>query len=405
MFKQIFLFCFILMIIAVSSFAQKKVNSLQQQKKKIESDISKTNLLINKTKSEQKLNIESLSLVQNNISSRKTLISTIDKYLAILSNEIEKKTKRITELQENLVVLKDNYANMVVFAYRSRNTYQQLMYVFASENISQVYRRMSYLKIYSDHRIAQAKEIKKQSESIVSELELLNLKRIEQENLLGQKTKELKSLDSEQAKYQQILTKLQSRQQELTKDLNAKKKQAAQLDRQIENAIAAEARAERERRRVLERKNKKEADKVAKFEKTVSDKFARLKGLLKLPVVNGVIITGFGIHNHPVLKGIKVTSNGIDILSVEGAVVSVVAEGVVRKVFNTGLVTSVLIQHGEYYTVYTYLKSVTVKAGEKLKARQPIGLIQKPSDSDKAILHFELWEQSVKQDPQDWFIK
>ncbi len=394
-----------LLLWSFSLAAQNSVKKLEQQKKQVESDIAYTNSLIDKTKSEQQAGLDNLNLIQSNITSRKDLISSIDNQLIVLSLEIADKQKRIAVLYDNLAKLKENYAKMIAFAYRNRNTYTQLMYILAADDLNQAYRRMSYLKTYSDHRVKQARNITQQSEAISQELSALKMKKAEQEYLLSQKTVELVALDVEEKQYQATLVDLQAREKELRKDLEAKKKQAARLNRQIEDAIAEEARREEARRREVERKNKAAAVKMAEDELADNVKFEKLRGHLPMPVAKGVVVTRFGVYDHPVLKGIKVTSNGIDISTSTGAVAMVVAEGVVRRIFTTGAVTSIMVQHGFYYTVYTHLTAVTVQVGDRLRARQAIGMVTPAPDSDRAILHFELWRQTVKQDPERWLAK
>ncbi|MDR3328873.1 MAG: peptidoglycan DD-metalloendopeptidase family protein [Prevotellaceae bacterium] len=392
-----------LLCAAPLAVGQDVVKDLEQQKKQLESDIAYTKTLIDKTKQAQKTNLDNLNLIQVNITSRRSFINHIDKQLVILSTEIAEKQKKVANLYSDLAQLKENYARMLNFAYRNQAVHHQLMYVFASDDLNQAYRRMTYLKAYSEHRVRQAKNIVLQSENLNKELEALRQKKQEQEYLLNQKTVELVALDVEEKQYQAVVQSLRRRESELMRDLEAKKKQAVMLNKQIESAIAEETRREEQRRREAEKKGKETAQKKATTDQATTDKFEKLYGKLPMPVAKGVLVTRFGIYEHPVLKGIKVTSNGIDISTNEGAAVSVVADGVVRKIFITGSVTSVLVQHGLYYTVYTHLKAVSARSGDAVKARQRIGLVA-ASDDDRAILHFELWKQTVKQDPERWLV-
>ncbi|MDR1417114.1 MAG: peptidoglycan DD-metalloendopeptidase family protein, partial [Prevotellaceae bacterium] len=385
--------------------AQSAIQNLEQQKKQIEADIAYTNSLIAKTQSEQKANLDNLNLIQANLVSRQEYIDQIDKLLASLSVEIVNRQKKVALLYDELARLKENYARMLNFAYRNRLPHMQLMYILGSEDFSQAYRRITYLKAYSEHRISQAKSISKQSEELKSELTALKIQKTEQQLLFNQKTIELLALDVEEKEYQSIIYTLQTREKELMQDLEVKKKRALLLNTQIQAAIAEETRREAERRREIEKRNKEMAAKVVADERTLTLRFETQRGNLPVPVARSVVVTHFGVYEHPVLKGIKVTSNGIDLSTTDGAVVSVVADGVVRKIFTTGSVTSLLIQHGLYYTVYTHLKGITVRVGDAVHARQPIGMVTPAPDSDRAILHFELWRQTAKNDPEEWLSK
>ncbi|MDR0567025.1 MAG: peptidoglycan DD-metalloendopeptidase family protein [Prevotellaceae bacterium] len=385
--------------------AKNAVKNLEQQKTQLEKDIAYTSELINRTQSEQKANLDNLNLIQANLATRKSYIEEIDKQLTAISVEVVAKQKIIATLHDDLTRLKDNYAKMLRFAYRNRTPYLQLMFILSSDDFDQAYWRITYLKAYSTHRINQADNISRQSEALKSELSALMVKKTEHQYLLNQKTIELLALDAEEKDYQATLYALQTKEKELRRDLEAKKKQAAQLNEQIQAAIAEEAHREAERRRKIEQKNKEMAAKFIADEHALTLKFEKQHGTLPSPVARSIVVTHFGVYEHPVLKGIKVTSNGIDLSTTEGAVVSVVADGVVRRIFTTGSVTSVLIQHGLYYTVYTHLKGISVRVGDAVRAKQPIGLVASAPNSPRAILHFELWKQTAKQDPEDWLSK
>ncbi len=397
------IFILILLLSSLGLAAQSSsVKKLEQQKKQVEKDIAYTNTLINKTLSAQKVNLDNLNLIHTNIVSRKRLINSIDNQLTLLAAEIAEKQKQVARLYDDLGELKENYAKMVNFAYRNRNAYTQLMYVLAAEDLNQAYRRLSYLRAYSEHRINQANQITRQSDTINHKLLDLREKKAEQEYLFKQKTKELLALNAEEKQYQLTLSRLKTKEKELKKDLDKKRAQATKLNKQIEDAIAEEARREEARRREAAKKSKAAAAKMAEAEVVGNTKFEKMRGRLPMPVSKGVIVTRFGVYDHPVLKGIKVNSNGIDISTTDGAPVMVVADGTVRRVFSTGEVTNVLVQHGLYYTIYTHLKSITVKAGDEIRAQQVLGLVAVASDSDRAILHFELWRQMTKLDPELW---
>lgn len=392
----------LLILWATSAPAQNAVRNLERQKTQLEKDIEYTNSLINKTQSEQQASLDNLNLIQANLATRRKYIGEIDKQLAAISAEIVVKQQKIAVLYDELAELKKNYARMLNFAYRNRTPYTQLMFILSSEDFDQAYWRLTYLKAYSKHRISQANSISRQSGELKSELSALMIKKSEHQYLLSQKTVEMFALDAEEKAYQSTLYALQDREKELRRDLEAKKKQAAQLNEQIQAAIAEEAHREAERRRKMEQKNKEMAAKVVADEHTLTLKFEKQHGKLPSPVAQSIVVTRFGVYEHPILKGIKVLSNGVDLSTTDGAVVSVVADGVVRSIFPTGSVMSVLVQHGLYYTVYTHLKGITVRVGDAVRAKQPIGLVAPAPNSPRAILHFEIWKQTAKQNPEDW---
>jgi septal ring factor EnvC (AmiA/AmiB activator) len=294
---------------------------------------------------------------------------------------------------------------MLNFAYRNRMPYMQLMYVLGSDDFNQAYRRIAYLKAYSDHRISQARSISKQSEELKSELSALKTQKAEQQYLFNQKTIELLALDAEEKSYQATISVLQGKEKELRQDLEAKKKQASQLNTQIQNTIVEETRREAERRREVEKRSKEMAAKMAADERALTLQFEKQRGKFPHPVARSVVVTHFGVYDHPVVKDIKFPSNGIDLSTTDGAVVSVVADGVVSKIFTIGSTTNLIIKHGLYFTVYSHLKNITVHVGDVVRAKQPIGLVATTPDGDRAILHFEIWKQTTKYDPEEWLSK
>jgi septal ring factor EnvC (AmiA/AmiB activator) len=411
---------FVALLAAMPLFAQDAIKEMERKKQQMESDINYTSTLINQTQQKQRASVEHLELVKANIDKRRSLLKSIDARLLSLEQEIAMRQKKTVELSGNMEVLKEKYAQMLQVAYRSRNSYSQLMYVLASDNINQAYRRITYLRNFSDALLEHAHNIAVQNQALTAEITALQKSKLEQEILLRQKKEEVAELDDEVKNYEYIVAVLKKQQSVLMQDLEVKKQQAALLNRQIESAIAEEARREQERRQ-LEREHAERIERerlAAELKKNkgkvttpppprtvpvVDSRFEKLRGALALPVNKGVIVTKFGVHNHPVFQHIHVTSNGIDISTNVGAVVNVVADGIVRKIFTTNAVTSILVQHDIYYTVYTHVTNVRVSMGDMVRAGQPLGLVD--LTNDKAILHFELWKQMEKQDPEAWLAK
>jgi septal ring factor EnvC (AmiA/AmiB activator) len=388
-----------------STVAQNAIKNLERQKNQIEKDILYANSLITKTQSEQKVNLDNLNLIQANLVARRTYINEMDRQLSMLSAEIVDKQKRIASLYDELAYLKKNYAKMLNFAYRNRTPHTQLMFILSSSDFNQAYWRITYLKAYSEHRINQAKNIVRQSEALKSDLSALMLKKVEHQHLLNQKTIELLALDVEEKEYQTILYALQTKEAELRRDLEAKQKQAALFNKQIQTAIAEEALREEKRHREIEKQNKEMAAKIIADEQTLTLKFEKQLGNLPFPLAQSIVVNRFGVYKHPVLPDIMMICNGIDLSTTDGAVVSAVADGTVSQIFTNGPTTNVLVRHGIYLTAYFYLKGVTVRVGDTVHARQPIGMVATAPDSPYAILHFELWKQTTKQDPEKWLTK
>ena len=311
------------------------------------------------------------------------------------------------------------------------------MFILSAESFSQSMRRMRYLREYADWQKRQANDIVEKQAEISRKQAEMEKTRAEKRTLLGTRQEESKKLESEEASQKEEVQLLNKRQKDLKADLQKKRRQAEALNRQIEKQIAeeiaraeAEAKAARERaereRRAREQaaakgkpvpESKKEPireERVAdtkggyamtKAEKQLSDNFANNRGRLPYPVAGRhTIVATFGEQQHQELKYVRTSNSGIDIQTSPGADARAVFNGEVTRVFVVpGYNNSVIVRHGNYLTVYSNLSQVYVKAGDRVSTRQAIGRIYSdPEDGNSTILHFQLWKEKTKLNPQPW---
>ncbi len=138
----------------------------------------------------------------------------------------------------------------------------------------------------------------------------------------------------------------------------------------------------------------------------LSAEFEKNQGKLPWPIERGMISEYFGEHPHPVLKGIKVKSNGLNFICPSDATVYSVSKGIVSKIMEIpGMRNVVIIRHGEFLTVYSNLKNVMVKEGETVAALTKIGIAGEIKNEDNAEMHFELWKGKTPQNPISWLIR
>ncbi|MDX5320735.1 MAG: M23 family metallopeptidase, partial [Bacteroidota bacterium] len=242
------------------------------------------------------------------------------------------------------------------------------------------------------------------------QLELSNLEaiRMEKSNLLNKKEEEKTELEADKNEESQLVSSLKKKESELRKDLKAKQKAAKRLNDEINRIIKEELERARKEREEKEKKNPGGTKKGTEMTMTpeaaaLSANFTANKGKLPWPVEKGFIIRGFGEHRHPTLPNVKTVNNGIDIVTSDGANARAVFEGEVRAIFNVpGMQNAVMINHGEFFTVYTHLETVSVKKGDKVQTKQILGKVYKDPEDGKSIVHFELWKGNSKQDPETW---
>ncbi|HOY38556.1 MAG: peptidoglycan DD-metalloendopeptidase family protein [Bacteroidales bacterium] len=391
----IFLMLFCLM--ASVTFSQSR-KELENKKKKVLQDIDYTNKLLKENEAKKVDSYNNLLLINKKVESRQELILSIGEELAIIDEHIDDNKMVLDLMQEDLKRLKDEYAEMIYFAYKNRNTYSSIMFILSSEDFNQAYRRLMYLQQYSDYRKRQVLAIQSTQLMIENQIAKLDALKAEKQALLGEKNAEKEQLKEEQQQQSKTLNKYKNKEAELKKQLKKQQESAAQLQREIEKMIAEEV-------------NKSSGGKSNTYvltpsEKLVSTNFANNKGKLPWPVERGVIVSSFGKHAHPVLENVTIDNAGIDISTTEGAVVRAVFEGEVRRVFTLpGAQNAVIIRHGNYLSVYTHIAKVYVNTGDKVTTKQAIGSVYTDKEENKTIVHLEIWYESSKQNPASWLAK
>lgn len=359
----------------------------------IEKDIDYLNKQISSTQKKHKNTLQELVFIQKKVSNRKEMLKEIDTELKEQNLLISRKDKDLKELEQKLETLEQYYKHLILNTYKHRDSRIWFMYILASENIEQGYRRWKYLKNY-------AQAINKQGEEILQTKEKINKERAELVTLREQtlKTQQVRSneynkLLKEEAKSKAYAKSLSRNQSKYRKQLDQKKREAERLSREIQKMLAAA---------VKETPAQKTTPAVKADNVKLSADFQSNKGKLPWPVRNGVIIEKFGQHYHPVLKGVKLPfNNGINISTDAGSRVTSVFNGVVKQVIAIpGYNQCVLVQHGSYFTFYCKLATVAVKAGDKVSTGQEIGSLS--SSENTSTLHFELWYNTTKQNPELW---
>jgi septal ring factor EnvC (AmiA/AmiB activator) len=320
-----------------------------------------------------------------------------------LTDFIDQNAWLVSSLNADLEGLKKEYANMIVFAQRNQTNYSKLLFVLSSNSFNQAYKRLMYLRQYTEYRKRQAELIQWIRDLIQVKVGRLQQQRTEKETLLQSKKREADQLNNEKKQQGQYLTTLQQKQKEFEKKLHEQQAIEAQLSNEIQKIIEEEV-----------QKAKKKAKETGKTtyemtpeEKLASGQFEQNKHRLPWPVERGVITDHFGVHEHPVLKNIQVKNNGVDISTAQGTLARSVFAGEVSKVFMvSGGNYAVIIRHGKYLTVYSNLVKVQVKSGDKVSFKQSIGTISTDSEDDnKTVLKFQIWKENVKQDPEDWITR
>lgn len=393
--SKLFNIIFFLLLLSTSFSKGQTIQELENRKKKTEEEIKLTNQLLSDTEKKKIQNINELNLLNSKISLRKKLINDIETQIDLIEKEISNKNIIINGLNNDITKLKREYAKLIRFAWNNRSKMQILVYIFSSDDFSQAYRRMRFYQQLLKFREKQGKEIIQMQALMNDEIKKLAVRKIQFESLIDNKINEVESLNSEQKRFKLSVSQLKTREKQLRKELEERKKSMNELNRAIENLIAEEARKAKE---------SKETIRDARYLR-LSDGFSGNKGKLPWPSMQGVIVGDFGEHNHPVLKGVKIKNNGIDISMPAGSKINVIFEGEVKKVVSIpGSNIAVIIRHGDFLTVYSNLSKVFVKVGDVVKAQQEIGEIFSEQNTGKGILNLQIWHESKIQNPAHWLL-
>ncbi len=388
--KKIFLITLFIAITSISLFAQ-SISEQTKMREAIEREIILLDKQLLTNKSLQKTSTKELSFIQQKITNRKKLLSQIEVEIAFIDRESSQKQKEVEQLKSELDKLKERYAHLVYSSYKNRDKTVWVLYILASKNIEQGYRRWSYLRSYSGALKISAASIREKSEGLQKEMAKLAIMKEQSMSMKKQRELEYRSLALEEKKSKGIVSQLSKKEKEFRKQIENKRREVERLNREIER-ILAEATKE---------KGQAGAEEIAAA-RVLSNKFENNKGKLPWPVKEGVIIESFGQHNHPVFKHIKLPfNNGVNISTSLNAQVLAVFDGVVKQILvMPGYNQCVLVQHGNYYTFYTKIERVRVSTGDKLTTGQIIGTLAESEGN--SVLHFQLWNGTVKQNPEEW---
>ncbi len=387
-------------------FAQKQTKKdLENKKKQLQKEIENTNQLLSETKKNKKLSLNQLVMLNKKISVREELIATINKEISDLNYQINDSNESIKVLQNDLTKLKSEYAKMIYYAYKNQDAYSRLMFVFAARDFEQAFLRLKYFQQYSEYRHKQAERILSTKKTLNEKVQDLESKKTDKHVLLGSQENEKNNLTSEKSEKEQVFSQLQDQESKLKRDLEKKKKDAKELQQAIQRVIAKEL---EKAQKDAETANQPKPQKLTLTPESqqLSNSFASNRGKLPWPVAKGIISERFGVHPHPLMPNIDINNNGVDISTSAGSLTRAVFDGEVKAVVNMpGAGQFILIRHGEFLTIYSNLKDVYVKVGDKVKTKQNIGSIVYDEDDSKTLLHFEVWKGQTKMDPEDWLYK
>ena len=383
---------YVLMMLCVSASAVAQNTSAQEEKKaRLEREIAIIDKQLSENASKSNTMLADLSLIRKKVANRKALVEESDKEIRKLNDNIYLTQKQINKIQARVDTLTAHYARLVRSAYKNRDARVWYMYMLASENLGQAFRRYGYFKNLSSQMKNEAQEIRTVKEEL--ELERVHLGELkkEAETVKAARVKELNELKKDEAKVDKVVKQLNKDKKKYQQQLASKKKEVDALNREIERIVAAAMKAA----------SGKSGSNKTVVDTKLDEQFSKNKGKLPWPA-DGPVVDHFGKHYHPVYKNLQLPpNNGFDIALGKDTKIRAVFDGVVKQVMvMPGYNQCVLIQHGNYFTLYCKMKSIAVKEGDKVKTSDVLGTID--TINGQTQLHFELWKGSKPQNPEQW---
>ena len=375
---------------------QERQKKLEAQKISLKKEISQINNLISDSKKRSKNLANDLEDLQLKISVRDKLININNSQLNNLTSIINTQNDRISVLESDLINLKTEYEKIIYNSYKKRSAQMKLMFLFASENINQAFKRFQYFKQYSKYRKKQADRIVKVQNDIEDTVDSLVIIKNQKQKIIQENQDIKKSLSKEKKQQDDLFDSLLKNQKNYAAQISEKEKQAKLIDNEIEKLI---------RLAIAESNNNKNSTNFALTPegRIVSSNFQANRGRLPWPVKEGVIVRRFGTQPHPVVRTTTINSNGISIATSPNSIAYSVFDGEVLSVYGfSGGNPGVLIRHGKYISNYQNLSSIFVKKGDKINANDEIGIVFTNESSGKTILKFNIFNELKPENPTIW---
>lgn len=387
---------------------------LEERKAQIQKEIRENEKLLQSVKKKEKSAVNIVVIQSTKIKLKETLINTTEKQTKLLSNDMYINQVQINKLKKELGELKEDYAKMIVKSYKSRSSESRAMFILSSENFLQAYKRVQYMKQYTSYRKAQGEEIQTKSNELTNFNNKLDVQKTAKQKLIAENEKERLSLEKEKQEQLKLVSVIKKDKNKLAKDISKKQQEYKAIDRQI-NKLIREAIAAANRKAALEKAKanprapvSKAAVSSSKIEltpesKVIANNFRANRGRLPYPVAKGYVSLGYGDQTHPLFNTIKVHNSGVEITTDRGASARAVFGGEVTSVIVISPVNkAVMIQHGDYFTVYQNLSSVNVNKGDKVSIKESIGTVRTNGETGKTILKFLILQNTTYNNPEGW---
>ena len=385
--------------VVLSQSTTKRQQELEAQRVRLKNEIKQINELLFSSKKNRKNVVTEVEDLQVKLSVREELIKVTNAQVNLLTRKINLNERNISDQRKELEALKEDYAKMIQNSYASKSLQNRLMFLFSSENFLQAYKRIQYLKQYTQYRRKQGLAIAEKTQ-LLQELNKALIEEKSKKLVLVEENKTVQEqLKKERNDQENLIKSLRRKERSLAAQISKKEKEARAIDREIDRLIRAAIAASNK----AAGKRGKKTFELTPEAKLIAANFEANRGRLPWPLDKGVIIQGFGRQRHPVVKTTTIQSNGVTIATAPATQVRAVFEGEVMSVVTfKGSNPSVLIRHGNYITVYKNLGKLYVKKGDKVKAKEAIGEVFTNQQTGKTEIQFSIFNNVKVLNPKGW---
>ena len=387
----------LLIVLISTSLSSQTKQDLENQKKRIQDDIKKIELKLATNSKQKKLIVSNAEDINYKIKLQQNLINNINSQLNLILREIDRNENRLSDLKQRELILKDELSKMLLSAYKKKSNLNKLMFVFSSTSFQQAYKRIQYFKQYANFQNKTLSKIKINSNDIKNVIVVLDSQKANKKLLIDENEETKRDLNIEYTGLNNLIAEVNRNQKKYSAEIKQKQKLTREIDKKIQ--------------RLIEEALAKAKKKDGRFElteeaKLISKIFNDNKGKLPSPVIRGSVVLGFGKQPHPIVKTTTIQSNGVRIRTSSDVEARTIFNGEVYSIIKSKNNThTILIQHGNFFTVYKNLSDIYVKKGDKLKTKDSIGKIATDPLNGQTILSFSIFNNGVPQNPRFWIYK
>lgn len=387
----------LIILLIASDISSQNKQDLEKQKRQIQNDIKKIELKLSNSSKQKDLIISNAEDVNYKIRLQQNLINNINNQLNLILDKIDRNEIKLSDLKKRELTLKEELSKMLLSAYKKKSNLNKLMFIFSSSSFQQAFKRIQYFKQYANFQKKTLTKIKINTNEIKNIIVVLDSQKINKRDLVDENEKIKRDLSNEYIELNSLIAQVNKNQKKYSSEIKQKQKLSKEIDKKIKKLIE-EA--------LAKAKRKSGGFELTEEAQLISKNFKANKGKLPSPVIRGNVVLGFGKQPHPIVKTTTIQSNGVRIRTSSDVEARTIFDGEVYSIIKSKNNThTILIQHGNFFTVYKNLSEIYVKKGDRLNTKDSIGKIATDSLNGQTILSFSIFNNGVPQNPKLWIYK